>query len=261
MVWGGGLLAQWGVLDFAGGIVVHATAGFAALASVIYVGKRRDAQSPPNSIPLIAIGTGLLWFGWYGFNAGSALDVNAVTGLAFLNTDVAASFAAITWLVIEWRASKKPKFVGLLTGAVAGLATITPAAGYVSLPSAAIIGIVSGAVCYLAVNLKNKMGWDDALDVWGVHGIGGCLGTILLGVFASKAMNAAGADGLMSGGSSFFMHQVIAVVGACIYAFIFTYGMLILINKITPVKVSEQDEDTGLDHAIHGEKAYDEGVL
>ena len=133
MVWGGGLLAQWGVEDFAGGIVVHATAGFAALASVIYVGKRRDVASPPNSIPLIAIGTGLLWFGWYGFNAGSALDVNAVTGLAFINTDVAASFAAITWLIIEWRLQKKPKFVGLLTGAVAGLATITPAAGFVTL--------------------------------------------------------------------------------------------------------------------------------
>lgn len=165
MLWGGGLLAKWGVLDFAGGIVVHATAGFAALASIIYVGKRRDKEAPPNSIPLIAIGTGLLWFGWYGFNAGSALDVNAVTGLAFLNTDVAASFAAITWLVIEWSLQRKPKFVGLLTGAVAGLATITPAAGFVSLPSAVMIGIASGAICYLAVHLKNRMGWDDALDV------------------------------------------------------------------------------------------------
>src|SRR5471032_1342357 len=143
MIWGGGLLATWGVLDFAGGIVVHATAGFAALASVIYVGKRKDTVSPPNSVPLIAIGTGLLWFGWYGFNAGSELDVNAITGLAFLNTDVAASFAAITWLAIEWTLVKKPKFVGLLTGAVAGLATITPAAGYVSLPSAVFIGIAA----------------------------------------------------------------------------------------------------------------------
>ena len=261
MVWGGGLLAKWGVLDFAGGIVVHATAGFAALASVIYVGKRRDKDSPPNSVPLIAIGTGLLWFGWYGFNAGSALDVNAITGLAFLNTDVAASFAAITWLVIEWRQTKKPKFVGLLTGAVAGLATITPAAGFVSLPSAVIIGIAAGAVCYLAVHLKNKMGWDDALDVWGVHGIGGCLGTILLGVFASKAMNAAGADGLMSGGMDFFGKQLIAVIGASLYAFAFTYIMLVLINKITPVKASQTEEDKGLDESLHGEKAYDEGVL
>ena len=261
MVWGGGLLAKWGVLDFAGGIVVHATAGFAALASVIYVGKRRDVQSPPNSIPLIAIGTGLLWFGWYGFNAGSALDVNAITGLAFLNTDVAASFAAITWLVIEWSMAKKPKFVGLLTGAVAGLATITPAAGFVTLPSAVIIGIASGGVCYLAVNLKNRMGWDDALDVWGVHGIGGCIGTILLGVFASKAMNASGTDGLIYGGTGFFFKQVLAVVGASIYAFVFTYVMLLLIDKITKVKVSESDEDAGLDSSIHGEKAYDEGAL
>jgi len=261
MVWGGGLLAQWGVKDFAGGIVVHATAGFAALASVIYVGKRRDTQSPPNSVPLIAIGTGLLWFGWYGFNAGSELDVDAITGLAFVNTDVAASFAAITWLVIEWSLVKKPKFVGLLTGAVAGLATITPAAGFVSLPSAVMIGIASGGVCYLAVHLKNKMGWDDALDVWGVHGIGGCLGTILLGVFASKAMNASGADGLMSGGTTFFIHQVVAVVGACIYAFVFTYIMLAIINMITKVKVADVYEDRGLDDAIHGEKAYDEGVL
>ena len=261
MVWGGGLLAQWGVLDFAGGIVVHATAGFAALASILYVGHRRDKISPPNSIPLIAIGTGLLWFGWYGFNAGSALDVNAVTGLAFLNTDVAASFAAITWLVIEWSRHKKPKFVGLLTGAVAGLATITPAAGYVSLPAAVAIGIASGLICYLAVDLKNRMRWDDALDVWGVHGIGGCLGTILLGVFASKAINGGGADGLLSGGTSFFVKQCVAVIGASIYAFIFTYLMLALINKITKVRVTQSEEDIGLDASLHGEKAYDEGSL
>ncbi len=261
MVWGGGLLARWGVLDFAGGIVVHATAGFAALASVIYVGKRRDKESPPNSVPLIAIGTGLLWFGWYGFNSGSALDVNAVTGLAFVNTDVAASFAAITWLVIEWSFAKKPKFVGLLTGAVAGLATITPAAGFVTLNSAVMIGIAAGLVCYFAVNLKNRMGWDDALDVWGVHGVGGCLGTILLGVFASKAANFSGHNGLMYGNTHFFAKQVIAVVVACVYAFVFTYIMLALINKITSVKVTETEEDKGLDESIHGEKAYDEGVL
>src|SRR4051812_3124296 len=237
MVWGGGFLFTHGVLDFAGGIVVHATAGFAALASVFYVGKRRDVQSPPNSIPLIAIGTGLLWFGWYGFNAGSELDVNAITGLAFLNTDVAASFAAITWLAIEWSLVKKPKFVGLLTGAVAGLATITPAAGFVSLNAAVCIGVLSGAVCYLAVHLKNRMGWDDALDVWGVHGVGGCLGTILLGVFAAKSINAAGDNGLKYGGTTFFLHQLTAVVVACAYAFIFTYAMLAIINVVFKVKV------------------------
>ncbi|HVA97627.1 MAG TPA: ammonium transporter [Bacteroidia bacterium] len=261
MVWGGGLLAQWGVEDFAGGIVVHATAGFAALASVFYVGKRRNTESTPNSIPLIAIGTGLLWFGWYGFNAGSELNVNAITGLAFLNTDVAASFAAITWLIIEWSMQRKPKFVGLLTGAVAGLATITPAAGYVSLPSAIVIGIAAGIICYLAVHLKNKMGWDDALDVWGVHGVGGCFGVIMLGVLGEKAVNSSGVDGLLFGGTHFFIKECIAVIGACIYAFVFTYVMLTLINKIFKVRVSESEEDSGLDNSIHGEKAYDEGVL
>lgn len=259
MIWGGGILAEWGVLDFAGGVVVHCTAGFAALASVIYVGKRTDVASPPNSIPLVAIGTGLLWFGWYGFNAGSELDVDYISTLAFLNTDVAASFAAITWLIIEWTREGKPKFVGLLTGAVAGLATITPAAGFVPLWAAMVIGIAAGAVCYLAVQLKNKLGWDDALDVWGVHGVGGLLGTILLGVFASQAIN--GQSGLIEGDAGFFFKELAAVVISAAYAFIFTYIMLIVINFITPVKVSEADENLGLDAALHGEKAYDEGAL
>ena len=261
MIWGGGLLAKWGVFDFAGGIVVHAIAGFAALASVLYVGKRRDIQTPPNSIPLIAIGTGLLWFGWYGFNAGSELNVDAITGLAFVNTDVAASFATITWLIIEWSRVKKPKFVGLLTGAVAGLATVTPCAGFVPLLSAPIIGIAAGAVCYLAVNLKNKLGLDDALDVCGVHGMGGVTGVILLGVFASHATNPVIPDGLFWGGTSLFLKELIAVLSASVYAFIFTYIMLAIINFFTHVKVGQYDEDLGLDFALHGEKAYDEGVL
>jgi Amt family ammonium transporter len=260
MVWGGGLLAEWGVLDFAGGIVVHATAGFAALASVFYVGKRRDRESRPNSIPLVAIGTALLWFGWYGFNAGSELSVNANTTLAFLNTDVAASFAAITWLIIEWSRERKPKFVGLLTGAVAGLATITPAAGFVPLWAAMIIGIVAGAVCYIAVQFKNKLGWDDALDVWGVHGVGGFIGTIMLGIFASSAIH--GQAGAIEGDWGFFWKETISVFVAAIYAFLFTYLMLIIINLITPVKVDEVSEETGLDEALHGEKAYDsDGAL
>jgi len=259
MIWGGGLMAELGVIDFAGGIVVHATAGFAALASVIYVGSRRDKFSPPNSIPLVAIGTGLLWFGWYGFNAGSELDVDAITTLAFLNTDVAASFAAITWLFVEWSRARKPKFVGLLTGAVAGLATITPAAGFVPIWAAMIIGIAAGFVCYWAVHLKNKIGWDDALDVWGVHGIGGVLGTILLGVFAMSSIN--GQSGLIEGNVGFFLTELIAVAISAVYAFLFTYVMLALINFITPVKVSENDENEGIDTSIHGERAYDEGAL
>jgi Amt family ammonium transporter len=261
MLWGGGLLAEWGVIDFAGGIVVHASAGFAALASVFYVGSRRDSLSPPNSIPLVAIGTGLLWFGWYGFNAGSELQVDSITIQAFVNTDIAASFAAITWLIIEWIRMKKPKFVGLLTGSIAGLATITPGAGFVPLWAAALIGITAGAICYLAVHMKNKLGWDDALDVWGVHGIGGVIGTILLGVFASTAINPAGADGLVFGGAAFFGKEAVSVLGASAYAFIFTYFMLIIINYITRVKVPEDQEEMGLDAALHGEKAYDEGSL
>ena len=256
MVWGGGLLASWGVQDFAGGIVVHAIAGFAALASVFYVGKRKVGDSQPHSIPLVALGTGLLWFGWYGFNAGSQFKVDGVTALAFLNTDIAASFAGMTWLVMEWRASRKPKFLGLLTGAVAGLATITPAAGYVTTTSAVIIGIAAGLICYFAVQLKNKRGWDDALDVWGVHGVGGCLGVILLGVFADSAVNSAGVNGLILGNSSFFLIQLGVTIGAAIYAFCFTYGMLKVINMITPVKVEQSEEERGVDMSLHGEEAY-----
>lgn len=256
MVWGGGLLAKYGILDFAGGIVVHNIAGMAALASVLFVGRRRVEDRKPHSIPLVALGTGLLWFGWYGFNAGSELRVDQITSLAFLNTDVAASFAAITWLIVEWSRSRKPRFVGLLTGAVAGLATITPAAGYVSTSSAAMIGVAAGLVCYLAVELKNRLRWDDALDVWGVHGVGGALGVILLGVLASKAINASGADGLIFGGGGFFIRQVLAVVGSSIYAFAFTWIMLWIINRITAVKTSETEEST-LDESLHGESAYE----
>ncbi len=259
MIWGGGFLAEWGVLDFAGGIVVHATAGFAALASVIYVGKRTDTKSPPNSIPLVAIGTGLLWFGWYGFNAGSELKVDAITTTAFLNTDVAASIAGVTWLIIEWIREGQPKFVGLLTGFVAGLATITPAAGFVPLWAAMIIGVVAGSLCYVAVQFKNKWGWDDALDVWGVHGMGGVFGTILLGIFASSSIN--GQSGLLEGNSSFFLKEVVAVIAASAYAFGFTYLMLVVINLITNVKVTDEEESKGLDHSLHGEKAYDEGAM
>ena len=260
MVWGGGLLAKWGVLDFAGGIVVHASAGMAALASVFYVGKRNVKERGPHSIPLVALGTGLLWFGWYGFNAGSELRVDAITATAFLNTDVAASFAAITWLFLAWILEKKPKFVGLLTGSVAGLATITPAAGFVTVGDAAIIGIVSGIVCYYAVALKNKLHWDDALDVWGVHGVGGTIGIIMLGLFASSAINPmVTVNGLFIGGSwEFFIKQLVSVLAVGAYCFIFTYIMLKVINLITPVKVTKEEEEAGMDASLHGEIAYEE---
>ena len=260
MVWGGGVLAKWGVLDFAGGIVVHNIAGIAALASVLYVGRRKVQDKGPHSIPLVALGTGLLWFGWYGFNAGSEFRVDAVTATAFLNTDLAASFAGMAWFAIEWMSGSKPKFLGLLTGSVAGLATITPAAGYVSPASAAIIGILSGVVCFYAVALKNKLRWDDALDVWGVHGVGGFIGIIMLGVFATKAYNPAGTNGLLAGNSAFFLKQCAAVLLSSVWAFVFTYGMLWLIDRVTPVKVAAGAEEVGLDEALHGETAYVEAL-
>jgi Amt family ammonium transporter len=243
MVWGGGILAQWGVLDFAGGIVVHATAGFAALASVFFVGARKEKNHIPNNIPLVAIGTALLWFGWYGFNAGSEMAVNDV----------------ITWLTIEWNVGKKkPTFIGLMTGAVAGLATITPAAGFVTIQSAVLIGIIAGIGCYLAVKFKEKQEWDDALDVWGVHGMGGVIGTICLGLFATKTINANGVDGLFYGGGiSFLLKQIAAILFATVYGFFFTLLLLRGINRLVTVKASLKEEKEGLDISYHGEVARD----
>ncbi|MDP3582930.1 MAG: ammonium transporter, partial [Ignavibacteria bacterium] len=240
--------------------VVHASAGMAALASVFYVGKRNVIERGPHSIPLVALGTGLLWFGWYGFNAGSEFKVDTITATAFLNTDVSASFAAITWLFLAWILEKKPKFVGFLTGSVAGLATITPAAGFVTTANAALIGVVSGIVCYYAVALKNKLKWDDALDVWGVHGVGGVLGVIMLGLLATKAVNPmVTVEGLFIGGSwEFFIKEVVSVLAVGAYCFFFSYLMLKVINLVTPVKVTKEEEEAGMDASLHGEIAYEQ---
>ena len=259
MTWGGGLFQQWGVLDFAGGTVVHCTAGFAALASVFFVGKRKIVDKGPHNIPLVALGTGLLWFGWYGFNAGSELRVDSITALAFVNTDVAASVAAVVWLIIAWIFEKKPKFVGLLTGAVAGLVAITPAAGYVTTGWAVVIGMLASIVCYIAVTLKNKLGLDDALDAWGVHGVGGFVGVICTGLFASTLANpavTAAQQGLVYGGGLFFVKQLTVGIGVIVYAFLFTYVALWIIDKITPVKLSSDEQEVGLDITLHGEEAY-----
>ncbi|MDR3705055.1 MAG: ammonium transporter [Paludibacteraceae bacterium] len=256
MVWGGGLLAHWGVFDFAGGITVHATAGFAALASVFFVG-RRATKNDPNNIPLVAIGTALLWFGWYGFNAGSELAVNSVTIAAFVNTDTAASFAAIVWLILEWNTgNKKPSFIGLMTGAVAGLATITPAAGFVNIYAAAGIGVIASLGCFLAVRFKESRGWDDALDVWGVHGMGGVIGTICLGLFATKSINPGVPNGLFYGGGfDLLLKELVAILIAITYAFLFTLGLFKVINKFIPVRISEKAQEVGVDMALHGEVA------
>ncbi len=245
------------MIDFAGGTAVHTTAGFAALASVLFVGKRKVFDKGPHSIPLVALGTALLWFGWYGFNAGSELHVDNITALAFINTDIAESIAALTWLAIAWITEKKPKFIDLLTGAVAGLVAITPAAGYVSVTSAVIIGFLAGGVCYLAVLWKNHRHLDDALDVWGVHGMGGVLGVICTGIFASKVWNPTGANGLMYGNVKFFLFETLSVLITAAFSFGFSYAALWLINKVTPVKVSEEEEEVGLDASEHGENAYE----
>ena len=253
MIWGGGMLAEWGVLDFAGGIVVHALAGMAALASVIYVGKRRVEDAGAHNVPFVAIGAALLWFGWFGFNAGSELAVDEVTAVAFINTQIAAAFAAITWLLLAWLYDGKPSFVELLIGMIAGLATITPAAGFVSPQSAMLIGVAAGAVCYFAVVFRKKKGLDDALDVWGVHGVGGALGIVMLGVLASESIG--GQNGLYHGNQDFFMVQLAGLALACVWAFAFTYGMLMMIDKVTPVRVTDEAE-AALDVTLHGESAY-----
>nr|WP_085931005.1 ammonium transporter [Desulfosporosinus sp. OT] len=257
-IWGGGFLAQMGVVDFAGGIVVHVSAGIAALASVFFVGKRvmvPGEKAAPHNIAFVALGTGLLWFGWFGFNGGSALAANGIAATAFVNTDIAGSFAMITWLLISWIHEKKPTMVGVLTGAVAGLATITPAAGYVQPWAAVIIGILSSVVCYMAVQVRIKLDWDDALDVWGVHGVGGILGSILVGVFAVSTVN--GTSGLIQGNMHQFLVQTFGVVFTAIYAFVVTYLILKVINIFDSVRVPEKVEIMGLDTSLHGEVAYD----
>ncbi len=257
-IWGGGFLAKLGVVDFAGGIVVHLSAGMAALASVFVVGKRtlRDGEKVlPHNIAYVALGAGLLWFGWFGFNGGSALAANGVAAVAYVNTNTAASVGMVAWLLIAWWREGKPSMTGALTGAVAGLATVTPAAGYVPPWAAAVIGLLAAVVCYGAIQFRIRRQWDDALDVWGVHGVGGGLGTILTGVFAVASIN--GVKGLITGDTRQVGVQILGVAVAAVYAFAVTFGLLKLVNVFTPVRVSKADELLGLDVALHGETAYD----
>ena len=256
LVWGGGWLAEYGVLDFAGGIVVHALAGMAALATVFFLGARRATEPEPHNIPFVALGTALLWFGWFGFNAGSALAVNEISALAFINTQIGGAFAGVTWMILDWWLRKKPTLVGFCVGAVAGLATITPAAGFVAPQGAMLIGILAGSIPYAAILFRQKKNWDDALDVWGVHGVGGVVGILALGLLATKKMNPAGADGLFYGNASFFVTELVGVGIAVAWAFLVTYALLWAIDKVTPVRVSDAAEQTGLDSVLHGETAY-----
>lgn len=255
-VWGNGFLAKLGALDFAGGTVVHINAGFAGLIGAIMLGKRREAILLPNNLTLTVIGTGLLWFGWFGFNAGSALAANGIAGAAFINTNTATAVAAVSWMFTEWIHHKKPTVLGIASGAIAGLVAITPAAGFVNISGALIIGVISGVLPYFAVAyLKPKLGYDDALDAFGIHGIAGIIGAILTGVFADPSINEAG-KGLLYGNAGQLLAQIIAVVATIVYTSIATLIILLVIKAITGLRVDIEEEISGLDESQHGEKAY-----
>jgi Amt family ammonium transporter len=256
-VWGGGFLQQMGVKDFAGGLVIHLTAGIAAMPCVLFIGKRHimpNEDQSPHNITYVALGAGLIWFGWFGFNGGSALAADGIAAMAFVNTGIAAGFAMVTWLIISWKQEKNPSLIGMLTGAVAGLVLITPAAGYVRPWAAILIGIISSVVCYFAIQKRKAWGWDDALDVWGIHGVGGIVGCILVGVFAESQIG--GFSGLIEGNTHQFLIQLFAVLLISAYSYVVTYALLKVINAFAPVRVSKEVEIRGLDLSIYNEQAY-----
>ncbi|HUI46619.1 MAG TPA: ammonium transporter [Nitrospirota bacterium] len=259
-VWGaGGWLKNLGVLDFAGGIVVHATSGFSALAAALFIGKRKGflhESMPPHNLPMTVLGAGLLWFGWFGFNAGSALASGTLATMAFLTTHIAASSATVTWVIIEWLHRGKPTMFGAATGSIAGLATITPAAGFIAPLPALFIGIAAGVLCYIALNAKTKFGYDDSLDAFGVHGVGGTLGTLMTGLFASVAINAAGANGALYGNMKQFFIQAGAVALVAFYSFVASYVLLKVLNATMGLRVDAEQETEGLDISQHGEAGY-----
>ncbi len=259
-VWGvGGWIHQMGALDFAGGTVVHISSGVSALAAVLVIGKRigypREPM-PPHNLTLTLAGAGLLWVGWFGFNAGSALGANGLAVSAFVVTHVGASAAALTWMAVEWWKSGRPTVLGAASGAVAGLVAITPASGYVSPVAALIIGGVAGALCYYGVRLKRRFDYDDALDVVGVHGVGGIWGALATGLFASVAVNSAGADGLLSGNPRQLLIQAIAVSASVAFAFLGSVVLLKIVDGMVGLRVAEEAEVAGLDLSGHEERAY-----
>jgi Amt family ammonium transporter len=259
-VWGGGWLMKRGALDFAGGTVVHISSGVSALVAALVIGRRvgypRRAL-PPHNVTLTVIGAGLLWFGWFGFNAGSALGANGLAAVAFATTHTAAAAAGLAWVMIERLRHGKATILGAATGAVAGLVAITPAAGYVTPLASIIIGAGASCICYLGINaLKPRFGYDDTLDVFGVHGLGGTWGAIATGIFATKSVNPAGADGLLYGNAEQLVNQLIGVLAGWALAGIGTFAILKLVGLIVPLRVSEEDEIAGLDLALQGEVAY-----
>lgn len=260
-VWGnGGFLRNLGALDFAGGTVVHISSGFSGLVAALLLGKRKGHGSEPmlpHHIPMTVLGAGLLWFGWFGFNAGSALAANGLAGLAFVTTNTSAAAGALAWVFVEWMHRKKPTILGAASGAVAGLVAITPAAGFVTPLSSIVIGLVGGALCYGAVSiLKQKLGYDDALDAFGCHGVGGTWGALATGLFATKSVNSGGADGLLYGNPAQLGIQASAVLVTIAFSVLATFIILKGISLVLKLRVSEEEEELGLDLTIHGEEAY-----
>ena len=259
-VWGaGGWLKEMGTLDFAGGIVVHLISGISALAATFMIGKRKGYLQEamyPHNLPMTVLGAGLLWFGWFGFNAGSALSAGGLSAMAFVATHTSAVSATVIWLLIEWIHRGKPTMFGAATGSIAGLATITPASGFVSPMSALVIGLAAGAVCYISLNMKSKLGYDDSLDAFGVHGVGGILGTLATGLFAQSVINPAGSNGLLFGSHQMFTSQVIAILVTGVYSFTVSVVLLKILDKVIGLRVSEESEVSGLDISQHGESGY-----
>ncbi len=259
-VWGaGGWIHNLGALDFAGGTVVHISSAISALAAVLIIGKRHNygrEHNPPHNLTMTVIGASLLWFGWFGFNAGSALSAGALATSAFVVTTLAAAAATLGWVLIEWKKSGKPTMLGAASGSVAGLVAITPASGYVGPLAAIIIGFVAGMLCYYAVSLKPKFGYDDALDVVGVHGVGGTFGALATGIFASVAINAGGANGLLYGNPKQLLIQLIAVAATVVYGFVVTYILLKVLDATMGLRVTQEEEVMGLDITQHGEEGY-----
>jgi Amt family ammonium transporter len=255
----GGWLLKLGVLDFAGGTVVHLTAGVAALVCALVVGPRRNypkEKHPPHNLTMTITGGGLLWFGWFGFNAGSALTAGGLSALAFVTTHVSAGAGALSWVLVEWAHRKKPTMLGFVSGLVAGLVAITPCAGFVAVGSSLVIGLLAGAACYGAVVMKERLHYDDTLDAFGVHGVGGILGALLVGVFAEKALNPAGNDGLLFGNPAQLGLQAIGVVAAGAFSALVTWVILKVIDATIGLRVTVDEEKEGLDASQHGESGY-----
>jgi Amt family ammonium transporter len=258
-VWGGGWIGKMGALDFAGGTVVHISSGVSALAAALLIGKRKGygkEQFIPHNLPMTMTGAAILWFGWFGFNAGSALASNGLATGAFVTTHIAAAAASLTWMFAEWIHRSKPTTLGVASGLVAGLVAITPAAGFVGPVSALIIGGLAGVICYMGVLIKSRLGYDDSLDVVGIHGLGGTWGALATGLFASTAVNADGANGLFFGNPAQLWIQFLSVVVTCVFAFGMTIAIFKIVDWTIGLRVSEEEEVRGLDITQHSETAY-----